>query len=312
MSIIAMQELKLNRMYQSEDFQSDDFALNNNNSPLQPHHSESDTINKSQQRPTSLMSKSTLNIDAQTNRDCSKTCDCQFSLEDGSNKNKLKERRSYSNSKLDYHKWQRTLTRRPGYNRIDKWSSYLLSEHELKKFLNKGVSGGGGGSVRNNRSESKEPISEEEEKLKTESINPFMVSSMTYTKASVNNGQIERNKKCKSYSGSLHHHHHNHQRHHHHSNHQLSRKMAKLNQESNSSNLIASYSSSNGGYDGGYDCGGGNGFKRDARASTFKALDDGIGLGGKRNSALVRFGHKLRHHLSSERISRLSGGSRIG
>ncbi len=89
--------------------------------------------------------------------------------------------------------------------------------------------------------------------------------------------------------------------------------MAKLNQESNSSNLIASYSSSNGGYD---DDGGG-GFKRDARASTFKALDDAIGLGGgagggKRNSALVRFGHKLRHHLSSERISRLSGGSRIG
>ena len=94
--------------------------------------------------------------------------------------------------------------------------------------------------------------------------------------------------------------------------------MVKLNQESNSSNLIASYSSSNGGYD---DGGGGGvgGFKRDARASTFKALDDAIGLGGgggggdcKRNSALVRFGHKLRHHLSSERISRLSGGSRIG
>ena len=96
MSIIAMQELKLNRMYQSEDFQSDDFALNNNSlnhNPQSQHHSETDTINtinKSQQRRTSLMSKSTLNIDDRTNRECAKTCDCLMSLEGGGGKSKLK------------------------------------------------------------------------------------------------------------------------------------------------------------------------------------------------------------------------------
>ena len=44
-------------------------------------------------------------------------------------------RRSYSNSKLDYHKWQRALQKRPTYYKFDDWSSKVLSEFELKKFL---------------------------------------------------------------------------------------------------------------------------------------------------------------------------------
>jgi hypothetical protein len=281
MAVIKMQELKLNRLYQSEDNRSDDFALEKNE-----HLSDKDENNdeKKQEDFDSSSSSKTKRILSKSTFMESNEYDTQIMS---------KERRSYSNSKLDYHKWQRALTRRPAYNRIDQWSSHVLSEYELKKFLKKA-------NIDQNHHNHHHQESSND-KIMTTSLNPIMVSSMN-TQYWSNSNQTQRNHKCKSYSGSLHQQHHHHQQ----QQQQRNKKMTttKLNKELKSCNLFSSYSASNN-----------SGLKYETRASTFKALDGDDGSGSdmviKRNSALVRFGHKLRNHLSSERML-FNGSGKIG
>ena len=339
-----MQELKLNRLYQSEDNYSDDFILNNNNNknhdenvagfdsmpPPKPSPSSQSIIaqNIKKQAPRHL-SRSAFEISGRQHHHnhIRARCDDLSVMESlnncCNNENQTyyddyddnydvdlkfnKERRSYSNSKLDYHKWQRALTRRPAYNRIDQWSSHVLSEYELKKFLKKG-----GNTTNNNIGHSKEKLMMfiNNETNRT-SLNPIMVSSMNTESWSNNTNQTNRNHKCKSYSGGLH-------QGKNASSYQRNKKqttmtnaVAMLSKDFKSSNLYSSYSaSSGGGGDGGGGGGGGgsvSGLKSDARIAAASILD-GDCNGIKRNSALVRLGHKLRNHLSSERILFTSGG----
>ena len=283
MAVIKMQELKLNRLYQSEDNRSDDFAL-------EKHDNLSDKDEKKKQEENFDSSSSS---PSKTKRLLSKSTFMETNEYD-THAIMAKERRSYSNSKLDYHKWQRALTRRPAYNRIDQWSSHVLSEYELKKFLKKANIDQNQHHHHHNHQDASS-----NNKIMTTSLNPIMVSSMNTQYWSLSN-QTQRNHKCKSYSGSLH------QQHHQQRSKKVTTTTAKLNKDLKSCNLISSYSASNNA-----------GLKCEARASTFKALDgdDAGGSGSdmviKRNSALVRFGHKLRNHLSSERTF-FTGSGKIG
>ena len=279
MAVIKMQELKLNRLYQSEDNRSDDFALEK-----QDHLSDNNENNDEKKQEEDIDSSSS----SKTKRILSKSTFME-SNEYDTEAIMAKERRSYSNSKLDYHKWQRALTRRPAYNRIDQWSSHVLSEYELKKFLKKA-------NIDQNQHYNHHQESSKD-KIMTTSLNPIMVSSMN-TQYWSHSNQTQRNHKCKSYSGSLH------QQHHHQQQRNKKVTTTKLNKDLKSSNLFSSYSASNN-----------TGLKCEARASTFKALDGDDGSSSdmviKRNSALVRFGHKLRNHLSSERML-FTGSGKIG
>lgn len=45
-------------------------------------------------------------------------------------------RRSYSNSRISYDKWQKSISnQRPHLNRSQNWSSKVMSEHEMENFL---------------------------------------------------------------------------------------------------------------------------------------------------------------------------------
>ena len=103
-AVINMQGVKLNRMYQSEE-KSIDYVQQ-----------DGPNLGVEQSAMRNKFSKST-------------EIECEHHVEN------LASRRSYSHSKLDYQKWQRALTKRQTYNRIDNWPSKVLSECELKKFL---------------------------------------------------------------------------------------------------------------------------------------------------------------------------------
>ena len=107
-AMVTMQEMKLNRLYQSEDH-SQDFAL--------------ETRNCAQK----FLSKSTVEIETSLKSEQQPQASSMVLINS--------DRRFYSNSKLDYQRWQRALTKKPAYDRIENWSSNFLSEYELRKFL---------------------------------------------------------------------------------------------------------------------------------------------------------------------------------
>jgi hypothetical protein len=254
-AVVVLQEMKLNQMYQSEENLSENFAI------VQP---------KSQLK---FLSKSTLGIE---------------STRQVNDKN---DRRSYSNSKLDYQKWQRTLTKQPTYNHINIWSSKILSEHEQKKFL---------------AQSSSSPVYRQKTKQQFTSLHGSsrLTTSWIQQETQQQHDLLKerRNNKCKSFSGLSQKINRNNSTD---KNLQVisalmmnnrSRRVAKLNQEFSSiifnSSEIDSVLANN---------------KQQLRqrSSTFKAIDN---FGGsqtttqqKRNSALVRFGHKLKN-LSTERM----------
>ena len=110
-AIINMQGLKLNRFYQSED-KSEDYVIEHVENFEQQHHEENEAVPQSQSQRLYFNANNEMSI-----KKISQSTD----IDSGANEKNVVSRRSYSHSKLDYQKWQRALTKRQTYGRIDNW-----------------------------------------------------------------------------------------------------------------------------------------------------------------------------------------------